>query len=361
MPDLDLKSALQMFQTGAKDLMFSRALSGANDTVQQIKASEANEQQQRAQMQQVSNQLVMQMAQLNVPETTMAHVSQAIMGPRMTNANEIAAQANLTGNSQLLDSAKKQQDFEFNLEDKRALAMSRASVMAQTGLAKQEQAKQQFAVKQFNSFSKDTDKSVASSRSAFGQWSSVSARGERLKAILGNPSDWHNMTVEQLELVKEGVVQMSKGGVMTQEEHKVLSPLLLKVKAAQAESAVSGKPVGLDLSGYANLYNNIIDKEGDVANKAAKDIILTRATGNMKLEDIDSNQFKATISDRLNKQAGLNVSPDDIVVDRKKGVSIKDGAKPAQKSPGLVPVMVQGPNGLIKALKDPVTGKLFAE
>jgi hypothetical protein len=76
----DLFQALQMFQSGVKDLAFSSALSQANEQVQQIKAQVTNEQEQRAALHQVSQGLVARMAGLGVPATTIAQVAGAV-GP----------------------------------------------------------------------------------------------------------------------------------------------------------------------------------------------------------------------------------------------------------------------------------------
>jgi hypothetical protein len=355
MSDIDLATALNMFKQGTQDLAFQRSLSAANEQVQQIKASDANEQQQRAQLQQVSNGLVTHMAGLGIPATTMQMVAGAIGPKQYGNANQMAMDANLTGNSELMGQAKQQQSFEQNPEYK--IATMQAKMAAQDPLRRQaaDEKRAEFDNKQFTKFSSDIDKTAASSRSAFGQWSNVEGRGDRLKAILGEPSSWQAMTPEALELVKEGVVQMSKGGAMTQEEHKTLSPFIAKLQAAKAQTALTGKPTPVDLSGYAGLFSNIIDREGQAAQKNIKDIILARATGNMKLAGRDEDQFKLTVADRLNKQAGLSISPDDIILDKKKGVTINPKALSSSSSESSS----MAPQPMVRMVRNKQTGQMM--
>lgn len=128
--DLSLKDALSMFQSGAKDLMFSRALNQANEQVQQIKTSESNEQEKRSQLQQLSNQLVTHMAQLGTPATTMEQITKAIGPMQVKDSNDLYRQSLLSGDKHGMEIAQKAQDFEFNLENKKALAQSKALVGA---------------------------------------------------------------------------------------------------------------------------------------------------------------------------------------------------------------------------------------
>jgi len=118
----------------------------------------------------------------------------------------------------------------------------------------------------------------------------------------------------------------------------------------------------MDLSAYASLYSDIIKREGDVATNQITKTILTRATGKMKLYDRDPEQFKVTIAERLRSQAGLSVAPEDIIVDKKKGVSIAPNASTSSASApnAMTPVMVRDKTTgkLIRALKD-ASGKLY--
>jgi hypothetical protein len=160
---------------------------------------------------------------------------------------------------------------------------------------------------------------------------SVLARGDRLKSILGDPSKWSAMTPDELELVKEGVVQMSKGGVMTQEEHKTLSPFMLKLQSAKAETAITGKPATVDFSGYADLYNKIIDREGEAAKSSITKDVLSRASGNYSLAKRKPEEFKIATARALSKYAG-DVSPEDIEIDAR-GVSLKQKSAAAAPAP----------------------------
>jgi hypothetical protein len=120
----EIKDALDMFKTNVRELQMSRSLASANEQVAQIKSSELDEHKQRAALQQVSNSLVMQMAQYGAPATTIAQVAGAI-GPRQYNSPaEAAIEGSLSGNKDLVNAA------------------AQADVAAQTGNLLQLQAQQ---------------------------------------------------------------------------------------------------------------------------------------------------------------------------------------------------------------------------
>jgi len=102
----DLFTALKMFKGGVQELQFKRTLASANEQVQQIKASEANEQEQRAQLQAVANQLTMQMAGLGIPATTMAQVTGAVGPKQFDSAGAMLLEGVQSGNQGLIGQAK---------------------------------------------------------------------------------------------------------------------------------------------------------------------------------------------------------------------------------------------------------------
>lgn len=70
----DLFKAFSMFQGGLRDLAFTKALTGANEQVAQIKDSTLNEAQQMQQLRNVAQGLTFKMAGMGVPASTMEAV-----------------------------------------------------------------------------------------------------------------------------------------------------------------------------------------------------------------------------------------------------------------------------------------------
>lgn len=102
MPMDDLYKALQMFKTGVNELATSRAIAGANEQVQQIKASEMDEAKQRQALNAVSQQLVSQMAMTGTPATTIQSVAAQFAPKSYGTADQMIAEGALLGDDRLL-------------------------------------------------------------------------------------------------------------------------------------------------------------------------------------------------------------------------------------------------------------------
>lgn len=103
--DSDLFTALQMFQKGVKDLSLQRTLAEANDQVNQIKATEASEQDKRSQLQNLSNALVRSLGAQGVSPTEVAQQADSVYHTFRSPA-EAAIQGTLMGKPDLVDAAK---------------------------------------------------------------------------------------------------------------------------------------------------------------------------------------------------------------------------------------------------------------
>lgn len=99
----DLFKALQMFSQGVKEYQIQSAVGQANQFVQQIKAADLNEQQKRAALQDLSNQLVSQMAGMGAPATQVAQVAGAIGPKQFASPDQAILEGTLTGNNALVD------------------------------------------------------------------------------------------------------------------------------------------------------------------------------------------------------------------------------------------------------------------
>lgn len=321
----DLFQALQMFGDGVKQLQTQRAITNANDQVQQIKASEGNEADKRAQLQSISNGLVAHLAGMGTPATTLQTL-QGVMGPKQyANANQMNADALLTGNKQLADAASDQQDFENDKAFELAKMKLQAKMMNNSPFAQEKlnEAIDEHTQKLNESYGKSLDAAQASSRSQFGQWAAVQGRGDRIQGIIGNPN--RPMTEQELAVARDSLLQMVKNGVPTADEMKQMQPMMAKIEGARAQSAISGKPTPVDLSGWANLFSGMAQREDQVAKQNMLDTILQRANNGAKLagRPNNSDQYKLMTAKALG-QVGIAVDPNTITIDPKKGVQIPE-------------------------------------
>lgn len=102
----DLFKSMQMFSQGVKELQFSNALREANSQVQQVKQSALKEEEQRAQLGQIANNLTTYMAQIGTPATTMQVIAGAMGPKRYSNPGEAAMEAALSGDQRLMKAAQ---------------------------------------------------------------------------------------------------------------------------------------------------------------------------------------------------------------------------------------------------------------
>lgn len=349
----DLYKALSMFGDGVQQLQTSRAIASANDQVQQIHASEASEQAKRAQLQQIANGLTAHLAGMGTPATTLQALQGAIGPKQYANANDMNKDALLTGNKQLGDMASDQQEFENDKAFQLAQMKLQAKLNNQSPLAQEKLTETQDShTAQMNkNYWDNINAAHASSRTMFGQWASTDGRGDRLKAVLGDPSSWKSMTSQQLGLLTDGLVQMTKGGVATKEEQELLNPLMAKLQAAKGQTYLNGKPVGVDLSGFAGLYNNLIDREGSMAKEKMLDNVVNSINAGASIANRPRNQeqWARTTAAGL-QQLGINVDPTGIKVDPKKGVVIPE-------IQGVLDDANNAPKAAAEAIRDARAGK----
>jgi hypothetical protein len=310
----DLYTALQMFGDGVNQLQTSRAISGANEQVQQIRASEASEQEKRAAMQQISNGLVAHLAAGGTPATTIQAVAGAIGPKQFANANQMNEEALLTGNSQLGSMATQQQTFENNkaFELAKIKAQARENPLAQM---KFEEAKAQFDAKEFAKFSKTIDP-TSEVRSSFGRGAQGLQQAGKIQGIIGNaaadPASLDKLSPVQITELAAGISQMVKNGVATEGELKAFMPTTSGDVAANIKQYLTNAPAGANKGEFVKLYQKFLDRERAELTTQQEDAILNRAQGNFKLYKRDPEQFKQTVAQRL------GVETDDVIVDEKK-------------------------------------------
>lgn len=331
MPMDDLYTALRMFQSGVKDLQTSRAIQSANEEVQAIKSSELDQFKQRAALTDLSQRLVGHLSAMGTPAANIEAAVGGIKPAVYSNANSMHAAAVQSGDQGLLERSGVQQDFENNKAFELQKMKSQAALLAQQARNsdpfrqyKEEEMLNAQADKKLTEYGKALDTSKATSRSALGTWASTEARGERLRAVLGTPDKWKNMTESELGLVEEGLIQMSKGGVGTKDELEAIRVKGLEVQKARAKALFTNTPQPVDFSGYAGLFNTVIQREGDIAKEKMLDSVVNTINGNAHLgaHPRMSNQYKLTTASAL-AQLGIATDPHTIEVG-KNGVVIPE-------------------------------------
>jgi hypothetical protein len=318
MPIQDLMAAMKMFKDGAQDLAASRAISQANEHVQQVKASEMSEAQKRAELTNLSSQLVSHLAMNNVPATTIQAVA-GQMGPKQyANSSQMYADAKLTNNPTLASYAGEVQDFEndpkFELK-KLGAAMHVNRLNDPTYMMKVEQAKDQFNVKEFAKFSErlDPNKEV---RSSFGRAAQGLQATNKIEALIGKAAyslkEANKLPPEMAQEIATGVAGVVKSGTPTAHEIHAWAPNTRGMDEARLKQYVTNELQGANAGQWIQLYAKGMKRERAELQYEVDRTILQRAQGQFSLYKNDPQLFKRTLADRL------GLAEEDIVVDPKK-------------------------------------------
>lgn len=348
MADLDLATALQMFNEGTNKLALTRALSGATDQVNQIKASELDDQEKRAQLQGISNNLVMNMAALGTPATTMQLVQGAVGPKQYANANAMNMDALLTGNQNLGAEAQKQSDFENN--PKYMIAAMKAQ------LKNDPVKKAQFDALQDERFRKhiaNLDKVVDTQSTRFGNISKLQGVNNRIQdamTMLEDPNTISRLGIQETARVFDSI--LSQGGATIQGTHDV-TPETLKQWMAKSREFITSKPSSISMPEFIDFYKQRLSKiqgvnEG-IIRGAQKNLIESRG---QTFHEMNPDQFRMYVE---NKIPGMTVTVDPKTKKIKVVPVSSSGATPAPASaPVMKEVMVKDKNTgqMIKALQD---------
>jgi hypothetical protein len=136
----ELFQAFNMFKQSVQEFGTARAIYSANDQVNAIKASDADEAEKRSQLQGIANNMVAQLAAVGTPASTIQQVASAFGPKHYSNPSEAAMDGALSGNQGLVDAAaqadkamqagnmaqlKMQQDFTADQNEKNRQAKER--------------------------------------------------------------------------------------------------------------------------------------------------------------------------------------------------------------------------------------------
>jgi hypothetical protein len=368
----DLFNALNMLQSGAKTLFTQRAISSANDQVQQIKSSELDQTKQRAALQGVANQITTHLASLGTPATTIQEVAGALGPKQYATANAMNMDAQLTGNKQLGAMADAQQNFEEDPLNQRLESQERWKMKSQNA----DPLKQlQFQALQDNRWQKMQD---GLDRRMDGQ---TSSRGNLAAMQKINNRITNDMTLLDGDMNPQKMAELAKGfdsiisgGAATVAGSEHLLSQDGKYKLAALQQKIESKPVTMDVPEWKQYYREslqrIQDVNNDILTGAKKDVIMG-ATGAAKFNpdgyetyaaskghdvSVDRKSGKITYNGRIGDSAGGSATS------KAPATSGADLVAAAAKlnAPKLIPVTVSKDGKLMQVMKDPATGKLYA-
>lgn len=309
----DLKDALNIFSEGVKEFQTGRSIRNANEAVQQIRASDIAEEKKRAQLQQVSNNLVAEMAARGTPDTTIESVKNAFGGKPPQNAEQLYMQGLQTGNQEQMDLGLKAQKFELEKFRQQMEIMQHKKDFGNE-LAKQkfEEGKDVATTKEFSGFGKRLDAS-SEVRSAFGRGAVGIQQANKLEALVNtwgsDPASLNKLPPQAVYEVASSLAQMIKTGVATKEEVERFAPKTLGQSAANWQSWLTSNPTPANLGAFVKLYMKAAQRERSELTFQQEDNILKRAQGEFRLYKRDPEQFKSTVADRL------GVTPEEVVID----------------------------------------------
>jgi hypothetical protein len=324
----DLLKAGTFLQQNVEKLQMNRTIAQANDHVQKIKSSELDEQQQRSQLQQLSQALVMDLSRFGAPAETVQQVSQAISPNRFfQTADQVLINPDLASPDQ-----KKMAQSLY--EDDQSIKRDTIQAKRDKEVAKAAATKDQRIFKAVESGQKRVDSLAKKSLEAL---DSASTMREML--LSNNPVA--DSAVPTFAARATGEV-----GNLTDEERKPYggSQAIHRRLAALAKKASTGKLTDADRKDLMNLST----------------LFETAAQRNIRRHQ-----------EKVGKQlaSNLGVSEDEVFTKL-----IPDyqppGEQPVQKSmaspsrpgspSGLVPVKVKDKSGqVIEVMKDPATGKYY--
>lgn len=352
MPMDDLFQALNMFKQGVNELQTARVIQGANQQVQSIRASEASEADKRNQLTAISHQLVGQLGALGAPVSDIAQQAANVAPTQFADANHMYEQGVLTGNKELQDMAKKQQKFQFDLEEKKALLAAKLDPMLQMKKMMLEQQN----YKDISSQLEKVDKRVDTQTSRFGNIAKLQGVNNQIQdaRTLINSGQVTRQSLRELAVKWDSMLSQ---GASTISGADHLEPNIRAQMRAKVQEFLTNKPVNIakDVQEFTDFYSHAFDRLEEV-NKgiitdAQKKIIQPVLQPMAK----HSEGGAQAVEDYVKNKLGL----EGVSVDRKTG-KINFG-QAAGQPPQMKAVMVRDKNTgqMIKALQGP-DGRLYS-
>lgn len=329
----DLFSALKMFKSGVQELQTSRVIQSANEQVQSIKASEASEAEKRNALTALSHQMVGQLGSLGAPVADIAQQAGNIMPQAFANANAMNAEALLSGNKGLADSAVKQQSFENNK------AFTLAAMKAQAGNDPYRLMK--FHADQSERMTKHLeglDKRVDTQTTRFGNISQLQKTNNTIadaRSLL--EGDIYNLNIAEVAKTMDRILSGSAPTISGTQE---VAPHTLEQWRKKTMEYITSKPQKVNIPEFVDFYKKTLNRieginKGIIRNSQKQ--VLESATSIAKM---DPEAFKTYAASR-----GWDVSYD-------KGGKIKLKDMDAEQA------AAPPPPPQIQVMRDKATGKM---
>ncbi len=343
----DLFQALNMFKSGVKDLQTSRVIQGANEQVQQIRSSEADEAQKRQALTSLSQNLVAQMGALGAPVSDIQQQAANVGPKQFANSNAMNAEAVLTGNKALGSEAAKQQSFENN----KAFTLAQMKLAARLDPVQNAKA----SALQDERFAKHLtglDKSIDTQTTRFGNIANLQKTNNTIadaRSLL--EGDITNLNLAEVAKTMDRILSGSAPTIAGTQE---VAPHTLEQWRAKTKEYITSKPEKVNLPEFKEFYKKTLNRIEQINNgiiKGAQKSKLASATSIAKLNPdgfkiyAESRGFKADVDSKTGK------------------ISLSDIEQAAQQAPAQPPmqtVMVRDKSTgqMIKAMRGP-DGKLY--
>lgn len=299
MADLDLKSALEMFTQGAQSLGFQRALSDANDQVQQVKSSELNEMQQRAALNQISNQLVQHLSVNGVDPQHIAQLSQTI-SPTYSGANQMYEAGLQKGDQNLMQSAKQAQVF----EQKPAIDLQNIRYIQARKLQNEAQLPEKL-----NKAMVNVNNKIDPNVSKFGNLAKLQGVNNQIKdgmTMLDDPKMWTPTALA--ETVRKLDAILSQGSAtVTGSEH--LTPKISAKYAADLKQLITNKPQVMEgADSWRQYYQNIFNRIQGINQNIIQEGQLDYLRGIMPSMVKEFGSLKQEMTDAISNKLGVPVT-----------------------------------------------------
>lgn len=317
----DLDKATQMFQTGVQQIQLQRALSNANEQVQQIKDSELDQTKQMQAIRSVAQNLTLGLSAQGIPASHIEQMSNALSPkvPTMQNAEEAALYGKINQRPDIAQAGQEQ------IAQKQAFELQKAQISHNTDLAKMKMllGEQKTGAIEFDKYAKVApDLQV---RSAVGQASLNSQAANKLTGLFGENPSIQQLNKANPQFVAEGATALARmlaQGQITNEEIDRLLPSTFGRTAAEKMQYVSNHPEAANMGEFLNLYLKSAKNENEVAQQALYRNILDQGQGHIHLTKYDEDQFKQMTSQRLRDYAGLNVDASQIQIGKNKKLDV---------------------------------------
>jgi hypothetical protein len=308
----DLYQALSMFKQGASDLATARAISGANEQVEQIKSSELDEQAKRAALTDVSHQLVSHMMMTGAPVERAQAAAGAFAPKTFANANAMNAEAVLTGDPSLAAQAMQQRDFETNPKFELAKLKAQHSPLDDAYKAAKFKEVEDAHTEGWMQKAFKEANPATSSRSTMARLMQNLAKVKEVGTLSSDPT----IARQQLEELPRVVDSLLSGGTGTVGGTEHMRPNGLMLDYAKLKDTITSSPHAVNMPETQKMYGDTIDRIGSVA----QNVIRNQMKSALKAEGTkaamrDPEGFKARAAALMQQVGGDTVDS----IDKKTG------------------------------------------